>query len=451
MPNRSLFSLSPYVVAMTLATGCAGHGATPALQSLASSAMQRSSGHAILPPGEESAVYRFVGGAGGGAPYGGVTGDPNTALYGTTSNGGLGYGTVFVVQPLLPWYIERSVYQFQGGSDGSTPYAAVVAGNGGVLYGTTTAGGASDLGTVFRLTPRIVKRPIGPEYDESVLYSFKGGTDGAHPSGQLVIGSDGSLYGTTPLGGKAGYGSVFKLSPKRSGGYSEEVLHAFGGRTARDGASPAASLYLEAQTGSLLGVTSEGGHYGSGTVYKVAKTAGGYRERLLYEFQGDLDGGAPAGTLLRGKDGTFFGVTQVGGLGGCIGGKIHRGCGTVYQLTPSAGAFTKTIIYSFQGGVDGATPENIGTHQGDGIFGITQAGGSVSNCGLAGCGVVFRLLDKPSGWSESTVWLFGNGYDGTNPSGNIVVDASATTYGTLSGGGGNGCGCGMVFLVIPFS
>ena len=438
------------VLAFSCVAGCAIHGATPALQSNANAALQGHSSHAIPPPGEEGTVYRFAGGAGGAMPFGGVTGDPKTALYGTTSDGGLGYGTVFVIQPLLPWYIERTVYQFQGGSDGSTPFATIVQGSAGVLYGTTTAGGASNLGTVFALTPRISKRPDGPEYDESVLYSFKGGADGANPSGQLSIGSDGSLYGTTPVGGASGFGTVFRLSPKHGGGFSEQVLYAFGGRGAHDGASPATALYLESQTGSLFGVTASGGRYDSGTVFKIAKHGNDYRERVLYEFQGNLDGAGPIGTLLRGEKGTFYGVTERGGEGGCIGGKIHRGCGTIYQLTPAAGGFTKTILYSFQGGFDGADPQNVGTYRGGGIYGITRSGGSFSNCNFAGCGVAFRLLDKPSGWSESTLWEFGNGDDGTNPSGNIVVDASGTTYGTLSGGG-NGCGCGMVFLVIPFS
>jgi len=104
----------------------------------------------------------------------------------------------------------RTLYSFTSQSDGSNPVAGVVIGSGGVLYGTTAAGGTSNAGTVFSLTP-----PASPggAWTENVLHSFTGGIDGADPVAALVIGKNGVLYGTTSSGGASNAGTVFALKP----------------------------------------------------------------------------------------------------------------------------------------------------------------------------------------------------------------------------------------------
>ena len=138
--------------------------------------------------------------------------------------------SIFAV-PMLLCAASPVIYNFQGGTtDGANPKRAVVVGSGGTLYGTTVYGGSSNDRTVFSLTP-------GTSWTENVLYSFAGGSDGAEPDGALVL-SGTSLYGTTSIGGAGsgtGYGTVFRLK-NSSGIWSESVLYSFTGGS--DGSNP---------------------------------------------------------------------------------------------------------------------------------------------------------------------------------------------------------------------
>ena len=129
------------------------------------------------------------------------------SLYGTTQFGGarnaLDSGTVF---RLSAGGDESLLHSFTGGKDGSVPQAGVVLDRAGALYGTTFAGGDSGEGVVFKLT-----RQADGSYIESVLHSFTGGSDGGGPRGGLLLGADGALYGTTSVGGRSNQGVVFRL------------------------------------------------------------------------------------------------------------------------------------------------------------------------------------------------------------------------------------------------
>jgi uncharacterized repeat protein (TIGR03803 family) len=160
------------------------------------------------------------------------------------------------------------------GVDGVNPYAGLVIGKNGTLYGTTYGGGAPPGigGTVFQLTP---PAKIGGDWTETVLHSFAGDSDGANPAAGLVIGKDGTLYGTTQYGGTSNLGTVFQLTPptKVGGTWSETVLHSFAGGS--DGANPVAGLVI-GQNGALYGTTTLGGvpytcglGPGCGTVFEV--------------------------------------------------------------------------------------------------------------------------------------------------------------------------------------
>jgi uncharacterized repeat protein (TIGR03803 family) len=141
-------------------------------------------------------------------PLSGLTFDQAGSLYGTTELGGaknsLDVGTVFKFTPGNS--NDSLLYSFTGGKDGSQPQAGVVFDHNGALYGTTFAGGESGQGVVFKLTPQ-----ADGSYAESVLHSFTGGSDGGGPMGGLVIGKDGALYGTTSVGGRSNQGVVFRL------------------------------------------------------------------------------------------------------------------------------------------------------------------------------------------------------------------------------------------------
>src|SRR5262249_22166687 len=141
-----------------------------------------------------------------------------------------------------------------GTPDGSAPRSGLIRDSAGNLYGTTRSGGVAGYGTVFRLTP---------QGQETVLYNFTGGADGARPShSSLVRDSAGNLYGTTGEGGASNFGVVFKLASNGQ----ETVLHTFSGR---DGKIPYGTLILD-KSGNVYGTTYAGGAHGGGVVFKIA-------------------------------------------------------------------------------------------------------------------------------------------------------------------------------------
>jgi uncharacterized repeat protein (TIGR03803 family) len=258
----------------------------------------------------ETVLQNFTGGPDGFAPLAGLVMDAKGIFYGTTSHGGdSGYGTVFKMTKAG----KRTVlYSFAGGRDGSYPaVAGVILDAKGNLYGTTSGGGPSNAGTVFRLTK-------GGQ--ETVLHTFVGKpTDGALPLAGVILGANGVLYGTTSEGGTSNAGTVFKITTKGT----ETVLYSF--KASPDGANPSAGLVTDAK-GNFYGTTVAGGTTGRGTVFEVN---GKGKETILHSFAGGAtDGEAPSGTLILDAKGDLYGTTSSGGTGICA-----DGCGMVFKLT----------------------------------------------------------------------------------------------------------------------
>lgn len=253
---------------------------------------------------KEAVLHSFGGGTDGQHPYAGLV-DVNGTLYGTTASGGAGYeGAVFAISPAGK---ENVLHSFGAAGDGALPEASLTDVN-GVLYGTTLNGGKNcksngGCGTVFEITT---------SGKEKVLYSFAGRSDGEYPFAGLVnVG--GLLYGTTEDGGGSGCGysqgcgTVFKIS--RSG--RESVIYSFKGGS--DGEYPVASL-MEVK-GVLYGTTEFGGTYDAGTVFAVSSLG---KESVLHIFGGSGDGAGPLAGLIN-VSGTLYGTTESGGANGCYG------------------------------------------------------------------------------------------------------------------------------------
>lgn len=184
-------------------------------------------------------------------PFGTLVADASGNLYGTTDTGGaFGDGTIFKV---TPQGTATVLYNFAGGSDGSAPVDGLVFDSQGNLYGTTTAGGTYNNGTVFELTA---------SGTEKVIYTFLGEPDGASPSSPLVINSNGQLVGTTTAGGKLDAGTVFAVTPAGV----ETQLYSFTGGA--DGGSPYSGLLIN-KAGHYIGTTFAGGAKNYGTVYEI--------------------------------------------------------------------------------------------------------------------------------------------------------------------------------------
>ncbi len=215
----------------------------------------------------ESVLYRFAGTPDGQLPANAVIFDSAGNLYSTTEEGGAdGYGTVFELYPSGSGWSEKVLYSFQGGNDGSLPLAGLVFDQLGDLYGAATDGGTGGGGTVFKLTPS------GGSWTYSLIFSFTGTTGGncSRPSypgpwGTLAIDGAGNLYGTTCSDGAYGYGNVFELSPS-GGGWTYKDLYDFTGGS--DGANPISNVLLHSN-GKLYGTTYAGGTQKVGVVWEI--------------------------------------------------------------------------------------------------------------------------------------------------------------------------------------
>jgi len=258
----------------------------------------------------------------GSNPYSGLIFDSAGNLYGTTSAGGNpGGGTVFELSPGDGGWTETVLYNFcslTNCADGSLPFSSLIFGGSGNLYGTTYESGAYDRGTVFQLAPG-----TNGKWTENVLHSFANdGQDGEAPWAALIIDSGGNLYGTTVYGGNftggcgtLGCGTVFELSPG-DGGWTEKILHKFS-ENGKDGYDPYGSLIFDA-AGSLYGTTYSGGRHQVGTVFELTPKVGGkWSERVLHNFiYNHIDGTIPNAGLVFDSAGNLYGTDSAGGKNG---------------------------------------------------------------------------------------------------------------------------------------
>lgn len=325
--------------------------------------------YAVDPAGKETVLHTFTGGADGASSFANLLRDEWGNLYGTTGYGGTaGEGTVFKVTPHGKHTVLHSFTGKRG--DGSLPFAGLICGRHGNLYGTTMFGGRANngrkYGTVFKLSK------VGKE---TILYSFKGAADGAYPTADLVRDEYGNLYGTTSGGYNTNNGTVFKLDPKGH----ETVLYRFTGGA--DGGFPWAGLLRDPE-GNLYGTTQYGGNlacyapYGCGTVFKVSPKG---KFTVLHSFTGAPDGQLPLGGLIRDAKGNLYGTTYIGGTGPCFN-DVSYGCGIVFKVDDSG---AETVLYSFTGGTDGAYP----------VAGrlVRDKAGNLYGANGGGQGVVYKL------------------------------------------------------------
>ena len=340
----------------------------------------------VNPAGYIRTLYKFCSQStcsDGWDPPGPLLLSPNGNLFGTTQLGGnrcflaRGCGTIFQITPAGTL---TTLYRFCAQEfcpDGYAP-AGLIQGPGGKIYGTTSAGGAHDGGSVFALSP---------SGNLTTLYSFcalVNCDDGGSPS-ELIFGADGNLYGTTEVGGTYSAGTFFKLTRDGVLTLLQQFCSQYQNNACLDGRNPLGPL-VQDSNGNFLGTTSNGGTSDSGSVFQISPIG---QLTTLYSFcsqvniDGCADGAYPTG-LLMGSDGNLYGTTHSGG---------SSNAGTAFEVTPS-GALT--TLYNFchagSGCADGETP--VALAQGtDGVFyGGTSLGGTPANCGsFAGCGTIYKL------------------------------------------------------------
>jgi len=352
-------------------------------------------------------------------------------------------GRVFKINQAGKLTVVRSF----DGTDGAYPTGLVLATDGN-FYGTTVGGGVNlgcpnygpGCGTVFKITP-------AGKLTTLYSFCSQGGkncTDGAAPFAGLVQGTEGDLYGTTFGGGTGsacqGCGTVFKITPAGK----LTTLYSFcseGGANCTDGAWPYPGALSQSSNGIFYGTTSGGGTYGAGTIFKI--TAAG-KLTTLYSFCPETnctDGENPGAPLVQSTDGNFYGITPSGGANSsaCWG----SGCGTIFTITAEG---KLTTLYSFcsqENCTDGALPEGLAFATDGNLYGTTLNGGTNSSgCNGLGCGTVFQVTATGT---LTTLHSFAQP-DGAGPFRGVLQATTGTFFGATAWGGTNCNGnCGTIY------
>jgi uncharacterized repeat protein (TIGR03803 family) len=409
-----------------------------------------------------------------------------------------------VASPAAQAQTFHVIHTFTGKTDGGWPRAGVTIDNSGNLYGTTYTYGAKGWGTIYRM-----KRTTSGGWTFNTLYTFTNGKDGAFPAGRVIVGPNGTLYGTTQGSGygSSPYGTVFNLKPPATCTVSFcpwkiTTLYAFKGQPDCNAQTNSFGDLVFDNAGNIYGTTYKGGADNEGCVYKIASVGNSYDYQLIKSFAGGgTDGRYPYPGVIVDKAGNLYGTTAQGG---------PNDSGTVYQLLPSGGGYTEHILYSFMGGADGSNPfgglilrpcppevcdppievlygstEDGGAGGAGTAFSLTPAGNGNwsyaplysfaggSFCGPYGnlasdvagnlygdeyCGTTYGqifmlspLRPPPTPWRYTLLHDFTGGSDGAYPIGNVTFDASGHLYGTASQGANGTCqgGCGVVWETTP--
>jgi uncharacterized repeat protein (TIGR03803 family) len=307
----------------------------------------------------------------------------------------------------------RLLHEFAGGAaDGFYPTGDLLI-SGSTVFGTTSRGGKSDYGTVFKM------QTDGSGF--TLLHSFSGGTaDGREPAGSLII-SGSTLYGMTPYGGTQDRGTVFRMGIDGSG---FALLHSFAGAPG-DGQYPNDNLILSGST--LYGTTAWGGYSDNGTIFRIQTDGSGFA--LLHEFPGVYAYGSPSGSLLV-SGSTLYGMTYLGG--------DHQ-LGAVFKIQADGSAFD--WLHSFFGPTgtidarDGQKPTGSLVLSGSTLYGMTSGGGVG---GVSGYGTIFRLQTDGSGYKSLHAFA-DDAVDGRYPLGSLILCGS-TLLGLAQSGGITDCG-----------
>ncbi|MGA9964130.1 MAG: choice-of-anchor tandem repeat GloVer-containing protein [Terriglobales bacterium] len=379
----------------------------------------------------EKVLWNFAGGSDGSGPWSNYfISDAKGNLYAATAAGGTySAGTVFMLSPAGK---ETVLYEFTGSNgDGNAPHGRLAFDAKGNIHGTTQGGGTNGTGTVYRLSPK-----SGGGWTEKVIYNFSAtGADGTAPSAGMTIAADGTMYSTTPDGGALGAGTVFSLK-KTSKGWKQTVIQNLNGSS--NGGFPYEGLMMDT-AGNLYGAAPTGGASGQGVIYRLSHTTKGWVETVLHSFSGQNGDGAGLYwiDLISDKSGNIYGATSFGGT---------NGTGTVWELVYSKTkkTYSESILYEFgaSGSGDGNNPYGgLAMDIKGNLYGTTLYGGP------SNIGTFYKLTKQGKTWKETVLHSFVGGNDGNEPTGNPYIDATGRLYGmTQTGGKSN---LGIVYRITP--
>jgi uncharacterized repeat protein (TIGR03803 family) len=342
----------------------------------------------------------------------GFTSQAQNLLWGASSNGGnFNNGVVFQYDPVSATVSKK--LDFDSAATGKNPTGALVKGIDGKLYGLTINGGASNQGVLFQFDP------VTSTFTKKV--DFNGTVGGSKPMGTLLQAGDGKFYGMTTIGGANNKGVLFQYDPVTSA-FIKKID--FDG--ASNGANPKGTL-TAASDGKLYGMTSGGGVNNKGCIFQYDVTSSTLTKK--FDFSGFTNGAEPHGALVQTADGNLYGMTRLGGA---------SGKGVFFQFNPNTSTYLKK--FDFNGTDKGAEPYGSLLLAEDGkLYGMTEDGGTMN------MGIIFQY-DPPT--STYTKKLNFNGTDGGKPSGSFILAADGKLYGTTAEGGVNSMGVIFQYDII---
>ncbi|MGA2370463.1 MAG: choice-of-anchor tandem repeat GloVer-containing protein [Candidatus Korobacteraceae bacterium] len=243
-------------------------------------------------------------------------------------SGGLGCGFIFQLVPTSEGWTYNVIYEFHDGNQGAHPTGELIVDSSGNLYGTT-AGlyGGDGNGNVFKLTPS-----QAGYWNETVLYTFQGGSDGRFPQAGVIFDSKGNLYGASSEGGANNGGTVFELTA--ANGWAFNLLYSL--PASQFGVTGVNASMIMDSAGNLYGTTFVSGAYNLGSVFKLTHGSGGWTYTDLHDFTGASDGAYPVGSLVMDSNGNIYGAAEAGGStsSNCDVGWNYQ-CGVLFEITPN--------------------------------------------------------------------------------------------------------------------
>ncbi len=368
-------------------------------------------------------IHTFQGGSDGACPRAGLT-LRDGIFYGTTSAGG--NGTVYQIMPSGSNWVKVPVSYLTFG--GYNPLARVVFGPDSHLYGTTPLGGSCPGGgVVFDLIPPAsICKTAACLWKEGLPWQFGCGSDGANPGfGDVVWDRKGSMYGTTTQGGDFGSGTLFQMQPSGNS-WTESIIWSFEGQP--DGLYPENGVIIDSND-SLYGTTQQGGSSNFGTVFKLSYVVRvGWTETVLYNFQNGSDGSEPVAGLVSDSSGNLYGATTGGG----------SRAGTIFELSPSGDSYIFRLLYSFSGPSYCGPYATLTMDNSGSLYGTTLCDGA------NGFGNIFKLSNTQNGWIYNSLYDFTYSSDGAYPYSNVTIDQSGNLFGTAIAGGNLQKTCGYI-------
>ena len=386
--------------------------------------------------GPETVLYDFGAFSEDGIlPAEGLVEDVAGNLYGTTNQGGTsGLGTVFMLSPADSKSYSYTIIHNFSGSDGSYPGLLTIDKN-GALYGTALDGGTSNDGTVFQLIP---PKKSGGKWKENTLYNFCC-ADGRQPSGAVVSDKNGALFGTTNEGGGVDAGTIYRLTPPilKGGAWTKTTLYSFCSQANCTDGQYAQGTVLLTNAGVIYATALRGGTANLGTLISLTPGQGDdYSFNLVHSFN-ESDGANPLGEIGADKSGTLYGVTQSGGSNGC--GAIFSYNSTAQPPFQSLYSFCAQSDHS-DGSTpqSGVIVQN--DKDGTALYGTTELGGNASSGGVVFKLTPGQIGDP---WNEQILYtLCGqlNCTDGSHPINGTLLRIKNSLYGAAANGGKNGKG-----------